>query len=140
MNQKIADLTKILTENNIKPSYQRIKIMEYLVKKRNHPAVDKIFNDLVKEIPTLSKATIYNTLDIFKKAKLVRVISTGDNQTRYDADVRTHGHFQCESCGRIYDFPVNIGNLQENSLKNFKIFEKNIYFKGICPECLDNNK
>lgn len=138
MNKKIESLTKKLIENNIKPSYQRIKILEYLTTKRNHPAVDKIFNDLIKEIPTLSKATVYNTLDLFKKANLVRVVTIEDNQTRYDARVENHGHFKCESCGGIYDFPVNIDNLSIDTLEDFKITEKNIYFKGICPECLNN--
>ena len=140
LNQKIKNLTKILIEKNIKPSYQRIKILEYLTTKRNHPTVDKIFIDLVKEVPTLSKATVYNTLNLFKKANLASVVTIENNETKYDAKVASHGHFKCESCGNIYDFEVNIDNLPTDSLKHFKINERNIYFKGICPRCLNNNK
>jgi len=140
LNQKIDNLVKTLVEKNIKPSYQRIKILEYLITKRNHPTVDKIFNDLIKEIPTLSKATVYNTLDLFKKANLAIVVTIENNKTRYDAKVVSHGHFKCENCGNIYDFDVNIDNLPVDSLEHFKINEKNVYFKGVCPKCLSNNQ
>ena len=139
MNQKIDSLAKTLIEKNIKPSYQRIKILEYLMIKKNHPAVDRIFNDLVKEIPTLSKATVYNTLDLFKKENLARVVTIEDNETRFDAKVVNHGHFKCEYCGSIFDFEINIESFSTDSLKNFKINEKNVYFKGICPGCLEKD-
>ena len=139
LNQKIDSLAKTLIEKNIKPSYQRIKILEYLMIKKNHPAVDRIFNDLVKEIPTLSKATVYNTLDLFKKENLARVVTIEDNETRFDAKVVNHGHFKCEYCGSIFDFEINIESFSTDSLKNFKINEKNVYFKGICPGCLEKD-
>lgn len=136
MNQKIDSLAKTLIEKNIKPSLQRMKILEYLTIKKNHPTVDRIFNDLVKEIPTLSKATVYNTLDLLKKANLARVVTIEDNETRFDAKVASHGHFKCESCGSIFDFEINIDSFSADLLEHFKINEKNVYFKGICPRCL----
>ncbi|MDD5601190.1 MAG: transcriptional repressor, partial [Actinomycetota bacterium] len=80
MNQKIKSLAEILKEKNIKPSYQRIKILEYLILRKNHPTVDEIFKDLIKEMPTLSKATVYNTLDLFKRSGLARVVTIEDNE------------------------------------------------------------
>lgn len=139
MNQKIDSLAKTLIEKNIKPSYQRMKILEYLMIKKNHPTVDRIFNDLVKEIPTLSKATVYNTLDLLKKENLARVVTIEDNETRFDAKVASHGHFKCESCGSIFDFEINIDSFLTDSLKHFKINEKNVYFHGICPGCLQKD-
>ncbi|MBM3707188.1 MAG: transcriptional repressor [Actinobacteria bacterium] len=140
MNQKIDNLARILIEKKIKPSYQRIKVLQYINENINHPTVDSIFNSLIKEIPTLSKATVYNTLELFKDANLAKVITIEDNETRYDSRVHNHGHFKCESCGSIYDFEVDIDGLDVNSLKYFKINEKNVYFKGICPKCLNKNK
>ena len=127
----------MLIGKKIKPSYQRIKILEYINANINHPTVDKIFNSLVKEIPTLSKATVYNTLELFKDANLAKVITIEDNETRYDSRVHNHGHFKCESCGVIYDFEVDIDGLAVKSLDCFKINDKNVYFKGICPKCLN---
>lgn len=138
MNHEISNITKILLEKKIKPSYQRIKIMEYLNSKRSHPTVDMIFNDLVKEIPTLSKATVYNTLNLFRENNLAIAVTIDNNETRYDSKVNNHGHFKCESCGSIYDFDIDIDSFSIDSLKNFKISKKNVYFNGICPDCLKN--
>ena len=139
LNKKIENFATTLTEKDMKPSYQRIKILQYLISKRNHPTVDKIFNDLIKEIPTLSKATVYNTLDLFKKKNLARVVTIEDNETRFDAKIVNHGHFKCESCGSIYDFEINIDSFSTDLPEHFKINEKNVYFKGICPGCLEKD-
>ena len=140
MNQKTKDIAEILKGKNIKPSYHRMKILEYLYNNKNHPTVDKIFKDLVKEIPTLSKATVYNTLDQFKKSGLARIVTIEDNQTRYDSEVKVHGHFKCENCGRIVDFPVDIDAISANVLEKFTVTDKDVYFKGICPGCHNGNE
>jgi len=134
----IEDFAGTLVKNNIKPSFQRIKVMEYLAKKRSHPTVDDIYSELAKEIPTLSRTTIYNTLDLFKKANLVSCITIEDDKIRYDYIVANHGHFKCNRCKNIYDFSINIDNMEIHGLEQFKINEKNIYFKGVCPNCLEN--
>ncbi len=136
----MKSIAEKLKEKNIRPSYQRMKIFEYLNNERNHPTADQIFRYLVKEMPTLSKATVYNTMDIFRKAGLVRVVNIEDNEARYDSEVSVHGHFKCELCGKIYDFPIDTDALSSNVLKGFKITEKDVYFRGICPECRNRNK
>jgi len=140
LNQKIKFLSEELKRRNINPSYQRMKVFEYLTQKKNHPTVDEIYKELVKEVPTLSKATVYNTLDLLEKAKLARVVNIEDNMTRYDSEVSVHGHFKCENCGKIIDFPVDIDAISTDSLKNFTITDKDVYFKGICPGCSNDNK
>ena len=55
-------------------------------------------------------------------------------------DVSDHGHFKCESCGRIFDFGVDMESFDIKGLELFSISEKNVYYKGICLKCLDNNK
>jgi len=138
MKPSFEDLTNELTKKKIRPSYQRIKVLEYLINNQCHPTVEQIFNELHKEIPTLSKTTVYNTLNSLIEAQLIRVITIEDNETRYDILMKNHGHFKCDSCGIIYDFNINIDDFATDELNNFKIFDKNVYFKGICPGCISN--
>lgn len=135
---KHLTIAEQLSNKNIKPSLQRIKILEYLQAHHNHPTADQIYLELRGEIPTLSKATIYNTLNLFLEAKLVRLINIEDNEMRYDALLYNHGHFKCIHCGRIYDFQLNTDVLEERELEHFQIMDKNVYYKGMCPDCLDN--
>ena len=129
-----------LIQKNIKPSFSRLRVMEYLMTERNHPTVDDIYRELVEEIPTLSKTTVYNTLALFEDARLVRRVATDGNEARYDAFVEDHGHFRCDSCEKIFDFSIRLEEADEEGLDSFDIRERNIYYQGLCPQCRDRGK
>jgi Fe2+ or Zn2+ uptake regulation protein len=130
------NIPNYLTENEIKPSYQRIKIFEYLYQEMNHPTVDLIYKTLAPEIPTLSKTTVYNTLKLFVDKGITSTVTIENNEVRYDAELTLHGHFKCNICGVIVDVPLNIQQLKLNELEHFKIEETNVYLKGKCNKCL----
>lgn len=138
MEQSANSIAEYLLNSHIKPSYSRVKILEYIVNKRSHPTVEEIYNVLIKELPTLSKTTVYNTLNLLMQARLIRLITIEENETRYDADLSEHGHFKCERCGSIYDFSISLESNEVEGLNGFMIDDKNVYFKGICPNCLEN--
>ena len=125
-----------LQENGINPSHQRVMILKYLVENQCHPTVEQIFSALRSSIPTLSKVTVYNTLDLFIEAKLVRTLAIEEKETRYDIVMQNHGHFKCSSCGKIYNFAVDIDRFLTDDLHGFQIAEKNVHFHGICPACI----
>jgi Fur family peroxide stress response transcriptional regulator len=136
MDKPLQEIVNELKKRNIRPSYQRLKILEYLMKERYHPTAEGIYFDLHKKIPTLSKSTIYNTLNLFIEKKLLKEVSIENNETRYDIILTNHGHFKCDKCGEIIDFKVNIDDFVAEDLKDYKIREKDVNFKGICPKCL----
>lgn len=139
MRGNLDSVGKYLMEHNIKPSYPRIKVMEYLLTRKNHPTVEQIYEGLVKEIPTLSKTTVYNTLSLFTDAKIARSVTIEDNEVRYDADISNHGHFKCDVCGNVFDFHVKIEDTKTEGLEHFDIRERNVYYKGTCSTCLNDN-
>jgi Fe2+ or Zn2+ uptake regulation protein len=132
-------IEEYLKENGIKPSYQRIRIFDYLIQHKNHPTVDIIFKALVQEIPTLSKTTVYNTLKLFLEQGIVQLLVIEENETRYDADISTHGHFKCQECGHVYDIRINLSCVDLAELEIHRVNEQHIYFKGICNRCLNEN-
>ena len=136
MKPTFEELSNELKKKKIRLSHQRLKVLEYLTLNRCHPTVDQIYVDLQKEVPTLSKTTIYNILSTLVESGLVRVVTIEDNETRYDIEIENHGHFKCESCGTIFNFNIEIESLPTEELNSFKINDKNVYFKGICPRCL----
>ncbi|AUS97790.1 transcriptional repressor [Clostridium thermosuccinogenes] len=138
MKANLNELTEKLKSKNIRLSHQRLKVLEYVAEHRTHPTVDQVYSDLHREIPTLSKTTVYNTLNALMDAGLVKVITIEDNETRYDIVTENHGHFKCQNCGRIYDFKIDIDSFEAQDLKDFKILDKDVYFKGICPHCINN--
>ena len=105
------DISIQLKNVGIKPSLQRIKIFEFLLNYNIHPTVDIVYNNLSKDIPTLSKTTIYNTLKLFEKKDLINNITIDETEIRYDAIKSIHGHFKCEECSKIFDFNFRIGHV-----------------------------
>lgn len=61
----IQDTREYMLQYDIKPSVQRMAIMEYLMKNRVHPTADEIYGALYPMMPTLSKTTVYNTMRHF---------------------------------------------------------------------------
>lgn len=125
-----------LTTHEIKPSYQRIKIFEYLYNEKNHPTADVIYKNLVTKIPTLSKTTVYNTLKLFVDKGISSTLTIEDNEVRFDADTTSHGHFKCNNCHDIYDVEIDYSALKLDAINDFKVDETHIHLKGKCNKCL----
>lgn len=130
-------LTQLLTDAGIRPSMQRLAIMEYVVSARTHPSADDIYAALAKEYPTLSRTTVFNTMRLMVEHGLVNDIDISADATRYDATLFTpHAHFLCRKCGRIFD--VEMDPSQIALPDDFDCDNINVFFKGICPECKKN--
>lgn len=130
-------IMEALRRKNIRLSHQRLKIAEYLCRKGGHPTVEEIYAALHETEPTLSKTTIYNTLHALADAGLVRTLSIEDTELRYDVITAEHGHFKCERCGEIFNFNIRPEVLDRSELDGFRVTERSVYFKGVCPKCLE---
>lgn len=124
-----------LGEHGVKASLPRVKIYDYLQQHKNHPTVDEIFHALSDELVTLSKTTVYNTLDLFVKQSLVTQILIEDNETRYDANTSNHGHFKCLKCQKVYDFEFDLSNVNIPELSGFETIDYHTYIRGVCDQC-----
>ncbi|MDR1154109.1 MAG: transcriptional repressor [Bacteroidales bacterium] len=133
----IQEVHHHLTQHGIKSSMQRVVIMQYLMEHKTHPTIDQIFSDLLPSVPTLSKTTVYNTLKLFYDKKAVISLAIDDRNVRYDAETSDHAHFKCRKCGAIFDVP-----LEKTDIPAFRGHishnpdEIQIYFLGVCGECL----
>jgi len=127
-----------LLEFGVKPSVQRIAIMEYLMDHMVHPTADDIFNDLYSSIPTLSKTTVYNTLKLLEEQGAIQAINIDDKNLRYDAAISVHAHFKCKRCGCVHDIPLKKGTAFEvKKSKDYVLTECQVYYKGYCKLCKD---
>ena len=121
-----------LLSYHIKPSVQRIAIMDYLLKHHTHPCIDEIYMALCPDIPTLSKTTVYNTLKLFVEHGAARMLTIDERNACFDGDTSVHAHFQCKA-----EEPEDMKHLRE---KGYQIEEIHRYYKGVCPNCLNMNE
>lgn len=130
----------ILEKAVIKPTYERLRILKYLAENKVHPTVIMIYDEVVKEIPTISKTTVYNTLNLFIEKGIILPIYITGKEERYDITTKPHHHFLCEKCRRIIDIDIECPYFKKGYIDGHKITELHGYFKGICKECLQKAK
>jgi Fur family peroxide stress response transcriptional regulator len=126
--------------NNLKVTPQRIYIYRELLKARNHPSTDAMFQTVRKEFPNISFDTVHRTLSIFSKIGIVDVVEGFGGSKRFDPDVTDHHHLHCMVCGEIMDFyhkAYNNLQIPENILKRFTVVGKRVVLKGVCNKCND---
>jgi Fe2+ or Zn2+ uptake regulation protein len=133
---KMESAKEILTSRGVNPSHQRIRILEHLMQTRDHPTVTMVYGALSPEIPTLSKATVYNTLNALAEAGLATALTIKPEETRYDFKKEPHHHFLCKQCGTIIDVGVRCGYAEASEVEGHRLEEIHGYFKGTCKECL----
>ncbi|MDR2359009.1 MAG: transcriptional repressor [Prevotellaceae bacterium] len=125
-----------LQAHDIKPSAQRIAILEYLMENYTHPTADTIFNHLYPSMPTLSKTTVYNTLKLLAQQGAINEITIDEKNVRYDADISPHAHFRCKYCGSMFDLPIKrLPSVVTEKIDGFMITDTQLYYRGYCKKC-----
>lgn len=132
------ELSEALIRFDIKPSVHRIRILEYLLKYREHPTAERIYDELKQQIHSLTRATVYNTLALFSEKNIVRALTFDESERIYDITTQSHGHFVCAHCRSIYDFDFNMDGCAINDLSDFRVTDNHVYLKGVCARCLLN--
>jgi len=116
---------------------QRIAIVDYLLKTDDHPSAEHIHKVIQKGYPMISLSTIYKTLDLLKKRKLVNEIEV-EGEARFDAHTDEHINLVCMNCGKIED--VNEDSLKEIQSKaarksKYLILKSSFELFGYCSTC-----
>ena len=128
---------KILKEKDLKVTPQRLIVLKYLGEHCTHPTTDEIYTNLKSNNPSLSKTTVYNSLQVLEKYGIVQSITISGSELRYDFKERMHHHFLCKKCGRIIDIEVECPNLGKMLECGHKVEEVHGYFKGLCKKCMN---
>src|SRR4051812_1394235 len=89
-----------LKRAGLKLTPQRIAIVHELEGDRSHPTAQELFERLRPAFPTMSFATVYNTLDALARCGLVGSLRLG-NAVRFDPNKAPHHHAVCDACGRV---------------------------------------
>lgn len=132
----ITETTHILLKAGIKPSAQRIAVMQYLMATKSHPTVADIYEALLPEHPTLSRTTIYNTLKLFVESGCALSLGIDPLNARYDATTRPHAHFFCRCCHGVTDIEMVLPTLDA---EGYRCDDVALFYSGICPDCLQKS-
>ncbi len=134
----MKDAKKLLVEKGISPSLQRVIILKYLLGNHNHPTSEDVYQALSREIPTLSKTTVYNTLKLFNQKGLIHQLAICGNEMHYETQPGLHTHFQCIRCGEIFDINLDCPKFDIEECEGHIVTEYELILQGICRNCRED--
>ena len=122
---------------------QRQAILNVLRGTDSHPTADRLYDEVRKVIPNISKGTVYRNLKILQETGEISELNLSGTVCRYEGRQVDHYHFRCERCGRVIDLdePVN-HKLDEKVARRtgFIVSHHQLEFRGLCNDCQKNGK
>lgn len=123
-------------ELGIKLTPQRIAILDYLEGNLSHPSAEDVYRAVLGKFPTMSFATVYNTLETLKERGMVAELTGDPGKKRFDPNPRRHHHLICTRCRRILDVHADFRlPVPDEDRAGFEITGNHIEFYGTCPDC-----
>ncbi|MFQ5660928.1 MAG: Fur family transcriptional regulator [Gammaproteobacteria bacterium] len=102
-NREAADIAVFIKQHGINPTAQRIEIAKILLSRSQHLSADQVLNAVNRKQTIVSKATVYNTLNLFAEKGLVRQVIVDPNKLFYDSNTAAHFHIYNEDSGQLID-------------------------------------
>ena len=122
---------RTLKQHGIQPSVQRRAIAEVVLTTSAHPSADRVFEAVRSRAPGISRATVYNTLNLFVEKGLLRQLVLAEGAVVFDPNVAAHHHFIDEDTGRIHDVPWDAIDVHRvTALPGVEVREYQVVLRG----------
>ncbi|MCE9593141.1 MAG: transcriptional repressor [Planctomycetes bacterium] len=128
---KKREVAELLRTHDVQPSAQRVAIAEYVLDTDEHPSADQVWSRVMEAFPMVSRATVYNTLNLLVEKGLLRQHVLAEGRIVFDPLVEPHHHFIDEETGRIHDVPWDAIKVSRvDALEGFDVAEYQVVLRG----------
>lgn len=137
------ELIDLFNDKGFKATTQRLAIYSYISSRDDHPTTEQVYDALKKDHPTISRATIYNTLHLLKQLGLIQELGFNESSVRYDPNMELHINMVCTNCGYIEDYKSDAFKSHWKELiskLNFKPKGQRIDLYYECDKCKKKEK
>lgn len=123
----LKQIEMTLRDRGIQPSAQRVAVASYVLQTREHPSAEAVFRRVRESFPWISRATVYNTLNLFVEKGLLQKLAIAEDSVVFDPITAMHHHFIDEATGAIHDVPwervkvCNIESLQDYQVEHYQV-------------------
>ncbi len=143
IEQRMERFEGVCRNSGMKLTHQRIEIFREVAQTSDHPDAEKVYQGVLKRMPTMSLDTVYRTLWLLKDLGLITTLGPPRERTRFDANLSHHHHFVCIQCGLTRDFYSDA--FDELRLPDFvksfgRVETTQVEVKGVCLKCNSKKK
>lgn len=132
----MIDYIQLLKENDLKATIQRTSILK-TIDHAGHINVDDIYEDVKKQYPTLSLATIYKNIIVMQEHNVIVEVPMNGEKSKYELKKDEHMHLICQKCGFIQDTQISPETRETLVIDKFQLSTPQINLFGICEKCQD---
>ncbi|SFP43580.1 Fur family transcriptional regulator [Hydrogenimonas thermophila] len=127
---------ELLKEHQLKVTPQRLKIIKML-EEYGHLNVDELYNEMLKEFPSVSLATIYKNINQMIDSGIIQEVKLPQTKSVYELIKEPHLHMICNICLNVEDIIIGTDKIIEEAekLSGYKIEDSFMTLRGICPSC-----
>lgn len=138
-DEKLSAFRELSRQNGLRLTHQRLEIFLVLSFMLDHPSAEDVFEEVKKRIPTIAFDTVYRTLSLFERHRLISKVNYLDSRTRYDSVTEHHCHLICTRCRKIEDFywsEIDQLQIPKETRRWGSIENKYLELRGLCQGCL----
>lgn len=142
-SERVQAMLAGLRSAGLKVTPQRLAIVREVAGDESHPSAQELFERLRRTLPTMSFATVYNTLSALSEAGLGGQLSLAPGSTRFDPNTHPHDHVVCDACGAVRDVPPppsesasdDGARALASAAPGFSVRSVERIFRGLCVHC-----
>lgn len=136
-----AVLRQALEANGQRFTEQRAAVFRFLRSTDKHPTADEVFLAVRQDVPVISLATVYKSLETLVGCGLATKLTYGDGSARYDGRTDPHHHARCLACTRIFDVAGSLPSEEIHHLhekaRGFHVTGYRLELTGYCGDCAE---
>ncbi len=134
------ELTSYLASKKLRKTPERFAILEQIYSLNEHFDVDTLYELMLKSGYRVSRATVYNTVDLLVECRLIIRHQFGANMAHYEKAYNTesHHHLICTMCNKVEEVKDDElhNTIQEKKYNKFNLANYNLYMYGLCHKCM----
>jgi Fe2+ or Zn2+ uptake regulation protein len=132
MERSREEIVRLLAARGLSLTAQRIAIAQFVLNSLDHPSAEEVYQAVSATLPVLSKATVYNTLNLLVREGLLNALNLQGGGVRYDPLLTPHSHFLDAQTHRLIDIPADHVRAVEHQLDpaRFQVDEIQVIFRG----------
>jgi Fe2+ or Zn2+ uptake regulation protein len=125
------DIVELLTAHGIQPSAHRVAVAQYVLTTKDHPSADRVWARVKERFPMISRATVYNTLNLFVQKDLLRELHLAPDSVVFDPKMERHHHLIDDETGTIHDIDWSQVEVRKvDSVANFDVSDYQVVMHG----------